>query len=228
MSPTALPTLPLITATELAILDRLKRGLGRMVSTVESYGGEFDDENLPEVLQRFPAVWVTFGGVHKTEPVSVTRDAWRAEGSFVVMAGTRSLRSESAARQGGPALREVGSSLLIAAVRRLLAQQDMGLAIRPLAPGAIRTLYNSRLQGQAFSVFALEFHTAWVEEALPPGAYPQRDASGMDAVFALYQGQLDPADPVWASTQLRYVVNGPVNATPTAQDNLTMPGGTTA
>ncbi len=216
--------LPIITATELAIVDRLTRGLGRMVTGVESYGGEFDDENLPDVIKRFPAAWVTFAGVKKTDPVSSARDKWKAEGSFVVMVGTRSVRSEAAARQGGPSLREIGSSLLIYAVRRLLTQQDMGLPIRELAPGSIRTLYNSRIQGQAFSVFALEFHTAWVEDALPGGAFPQPvDSSDMDAVFTAYNAQMDPEDPDWTITALNYYLDpSKENLAPDAQDILTM------
>jgi len=224
--PLLLPT-PIIAAVELAMVDRLRQGLGRMVTGVESYGGEFDDENLPDVVKRFPAAWVTFAGVRKTDPVGTSRDKWKAEGSFAVMVGTRSVRSEAASRLGGPGEREIGSSLLIYAVRRLLTQQDLGLPIRQLAPGSIRTLYNSRIQGQAFSVFALEFHTAWVEDALPLGIFPQvadpTDPTNMDAVFAAYAGQIDPADPDWTSTALNYYLDpSKEDQAPDAQDILTM------
>ncbi|WP_036666014.1 DUF1834 family protein [Paludibacterium yongneupense] len=228
---------PILTAVELALADRLRRGLGRMVNAVETYGGEFDDENLLEVLKRFPAAWVTFAGVKKTVPVDTRREKWRAEGSFVVMVGTRSVRSESASRLGGPGAREVGTNLLVYAVRHLLAQQDLGLPIRALEPGSVRTLYNSRIQGQAFSVFALEFHTAWVEATLPLGTFPQPvdpasvDAgdptSGLDSLFARFGGQVDPATPQWNTLVMNYYLNPSQEAgAPDAQDVVSLTGAT--
>jgi phage gp37-like protein len=194
---------PIITAVENAIVARLAKGLGRMVTSVETYGGEFDDEGLADVVRRFPAAWVTFGGIPRTVPVGTSRDRWKPEGTFIVMVGTRSVRSEAASRHGGPLATEIGTNLLIWGVRRLLTQQDLGLPIRELVPGAVKTLFNTRLQRDAFSVYALEFHTAWIESALEPGAFPQPvdpstvDAndptSGLDAIFATYAGQIDPA-----------------------------------
>jgi len=222
-APVQLPV-PIITAVELAMVDRLTRGLGKMVSSVETYGGEFDDENLADVIRRFPAAWVTFGGVKKTTLVDTSRQKWKPEATFVVMVGARSVRSEAASRHGGPAQGEVGTNLLIYAVRRLMAQQDMGLPIRELMPGAVRTLFNTRLQREAFSVFALEFHTEWMESVLPAGTFPQpADATNLDAVFAAYSGQLDPATPDWVSTQLNYYLDPTREANaPDAQDIVTM------
>jgi phage gp37-like protein len=222
-TPAPLPV-PIITAVELAVVDRLTRGLGKLVTFVETYGGEFDDENLADVIRRFPAAWVTFGGVKKTTPVDMGRQKWKAEGTFVVMVGARSVRSEAASRHGGPAQGEVGTNLLIYAVRRLLAQQDMGLPIKEFAPGSVRTLFNTRLQREAFSVFALEFHTEWVESVLPRSTFPQpAAATDMDAVFAAYGGQLDPAAPYWDATQLNYFLDPTREAgTPSAQDILKM------
>jgi phage gp37-like protein len=218
------------------MVDRLQRGLGRMVKSVQTYGGEFDDENLADVVRRFPAVWVTFGGVRKTTPVDVSRQKWKPESTFVVMVGSRSARSEAASRHGGPSPGEIGTNLLIYGVRRLLTQQDLGLRIKEFAPGSVRTLFNTRLAHDAFSVFALEFHTEWVEQALPARMLPQPvdpadvDAtdptSGLDSVFAAYGGQLDPASPYWNSTALNYYLD-PTKVTqtpdqPDAQDILTM------
>jgi phage gp37-like protein len=194
---------PIITAVENAIVARLGKGLGKMVRQVSTYGGEFDDDGLAEVVRNFPAAWVTFGGIRKTVPVGTPRDKWRSEATFVVMVGTRSVRSEAASRQGGPLATEVGSNMLIWGVRRLLMQQDLGLPVRELEPGSVKTLFNTRLQREAFSVFALEFHTAWVEHALPPGAFPQPAASSdLDSLFASYAGQIDPATPDLASVQI--------------------------
>lgn len=203
---------PIITAVENALVGRLQKGLGKMVRQVSTYGGEFDDGDLAEVVRNFPAAWVTFGGIKSTKPVGTSRDKWKAEGTFIVMVGARSVRSEAASRQGGPLASEVGTNLLIYGVRRLLIQQDMQLPIRELVPGSVRTLFNTRLQREAFSVFACEFHTAWVEDALDLHAFPQPvdpstvDASdptsGIDTVFATYAGQIDTTTPDLASVRM--------------------------
>ncbi|MGC0153279.1 DUF1834 family protein [Chromobacterium vaccinii] len=212
---------PIITAVELAMVQRLRAGLGRMVTSVETYGGEFDEDNLAEVVRRMPAAWVTFAGIRATAPAGTSREKWRTEGSFVVMVGARSVRSEASSRHGGVDAREVGTNLLIATVRRLLTQQDLGLPIRELAPGSVRTLYNSRLQTVAFSVFACEFGTAWVEDALRCGEYPQTGAgaSGIDALIQQYAGQTQPADPDWAATTVNYYLDPAAESgAPDAQD----------
>lgn len=211
-TPTVSTPVPIITAVENAIVARLQKGLGKMVRQVSTYGGEFDDGDLAEVVRNFPAAWVTFGGIKSTKPVGTGRDKWKPESTFIVMVGARSVRSEAASRQGGPLATEVGTNLLIYGVRRLLIQQDLGLPIRELIPGSVRTLFNTRLQREAFSVFACEFHTAWIEDALELNAYPQPvdpstinaadPTSGLDAVFANYAGKVDPATPDLASVHM--------------------------
>lgn len=216
---------PIITAVELAIVDRLKRGLGRMASEVQTYGGEFDEEDFPVVVRRFPAVWVQFAGVKRTDTTSTSREKWKPEATFVVMVGARSVRNEAASRHGGAASKEVGTNLLVSAVRRLLNQQDLGLPIRALAPGAIRTLFNTAVRNDAMSVYALEFHTAWIEESLFLGAMPQGvQEEPLGEVFAQYGGQLDPETPDWKVLMLNYFLDPtqiPAGA-PDAQDSLTM------
>ncbi|WP_155020188.1 DUF1834 family protein, partial [Enterobacter hormaechei] len=140
-----------ITDIEKAIVERLRKGMGRMAKNVRSYGGELDGEPA-EVLRQLPAVWVTFGGVQKTEPYSTARQRFVTHGRFVVVVGERSLRSEEAARMGGPHVQEVGTYILVAAVRRLLSGQDMadtGIKIDPLSPGRVRTLFNTQIESQA-------------------------------------------------------------------------------
>ncbi len=78
-----------ITDIEKAIVERLRKGMGRMAKNVRSYGGELDGEPA-EVLRQLPAVWVTFGGVQKNraiqhstatvcDPRSFCRGGWRAQ-----------------------------------------------------------------------------------------------------------------------------------------------------
>ncbi|MDN8050321.1 DUF1834 family protein [Burkholderia multivorans] len=214
---------PIITAVELAIVDRLKRGLGRMVSEIKTYGGEFDSDELDSVVRRFPAAWVTFGGVHRTEPHSTSRSKWRSEAIFVVMVGARSVRSEESSRHGGVAKTEVGTNLLISCVRHLLNQQDMGLPIRHLAPGPIRTLFNTQVRGDAMSVYALEFRTAWIEDTLFVGAFPQGQSEGpLGQVFEDYGGQIDPPTPDWNTTLLSYFLEPGSDRPADAQDLIQM------
>lgn len=71
-----------ITDIEKAIVERLRKGMGRMAKNVRSYGGELDGEPA-EVLRQLPAVWVTFGGVqnraiqHSTATVCHARSLCR-------------------------------------------------------------------------------------------------------------------------------------------------------
>ncbi len=217
-----MPYVPIITAVELAIVDRLKRGLGKMVAEVATYGGEFDDDELDTVVRRFPAAWVTFGGVKATDAVSTSREKWKAEAVFVVMVGARNVRNEQASRHGGPS--EVGTNLLVSAVRYLLNAQDMGLPIRNLKPGSVRTLFNTKVRNEAMSVYALEFRTAWVEESLFLGAFPEGSQTGaLDGAFAQYSGQLDPPTPDWKTTLFSYFLAPGTERPADAQDLVQMP-----
>ncbi|WP_246797767.1 DUF1834 family protein [Burkholderia perseverans] len=218
---------PIITAVELAIVDRLTRGLGRMVDEVATYGGEFDDDELDDVVRRFPAAWVTFGGVRRTAPVSTSREKWHAEAVFVVMVGARSVRDEQTSRHGGPAKDEVGTNLLVSAVRLLLNEQDMGLPIDKLRPGAVRTLFNTKVRNDAMSVYACEFRTAWVEDTLFIGAFPESPEAGQTKptiaqVFAQYGGQVDPPLPDFTSLMLSYYTAPGTDRPADAQDLVRM------
>lgn len=199
---------PIITAVELAIVDRLTRGLGKMVTEVKTYGGEFDVDDLNQVVRRLPACWVTFGGVTRTEPVSTARREFRAAAKFVVMVGARNMRDEQSGRHGGVSKKEVGTNLLVSAVRYLLSNQDLGLPIDYLQPGSVKTLFNTQVNSDAMSVYALEFRTLWEEKSLFLDAFPQGPAGGdLDAVFADYDGKCDPETPDWTTTIFKYYLN---------------------
>ena len=97
----------MISKIEQAVVARLRLGLGRMVRTVKSYGGEVDD--LSQQLTTFPAVWVTYGG-SRVEAANTGKSRYREQAEMVVMVATRGLRSEEARRQGGADIREDGSN----------------------------------------------------------------------------------------------------------------------
>ncbi|EBZ1172219.1 DUF1834 family protein [Salmonella enterica subsp. enterica serovar Give] len=197
-----------ITQIEQAIVTRLKQGLGRMVREVSSYGGEMDGEPA-EVIRQLPGVWVTFGGIQKTERLSTARNKFVTYGRFVVIVGDRSVRSEEASRTGGVGKDEIGTYRMVAAVRRLLSGQDFddaGLKIDALLPGKVRTLFNTQYERSALSVFACEFDTKWVESALENGRFPLENApvGHEDNLFTPYGGKTTEDDPAWLSTNLSY------------------------
>ncbi|MDR4896014.1 DUF1834 family protein [Yersinia kristensenii] len=195
----------IIALTEKAICERLRQGMGRMVEGVHSYGGEMDAEPA-EVIRRLPAAWVTFGGIQKTENTSITKRKYKTYGRFVVIVGERNVRSEEATRQGGPGLAEVGTYKMVEAVRRLLSGQDLGLKIAHLVPGRVRTLFNTKVGDAALSVFACEFDTYWVEEALENGLFPDVNppADSIDTIFNGYLGNRSGPEADWLTTHLRY------------------------
>jgi len=191
-----------VAAIEAAMVQRLRAGLGRMVREVQSYGGEFD-EGLTDIVRQFPAAWVTFAGVTATRAQNTSRVSYLASGRFVVMVGARSVRINASRRDAN----QPDTYVLQHAVRRLLSNQDLGLAgVDVLRPGAVRTLFNGAIHKQGFSVFACEFDTAWREEPLCT-AWPSPDASNPDdpdAMFMTYQGQLEPPAPQLTCINLDY------------------------
>lgn len=140
------------------------------IKGVHSYGGEFDGE-LANVVSRFPAVWVTWGGSGK--PRKFTNcERWIRPHVFVVLVGARSVRSEESSRHGD--MNAAGTFQLLADLDCALLGQDLAeidpdLNIDAFQPGSIRTLFNvTRAGGDAVSVIAYEWHTRSVIEKLAP------------------------------------------------------------
>ncbi|MEB0964965.1 DUF1834 family protein [Citrobacter braakii] len=183
----------MISEIELALVERLRGGLGHMVQEVGTYAGELDGDP-GRIVRCLPAAWVTFGGIVKTERYSTSRQKYIATGRFVVVTGDYNTRSEQSARQGGSVRDEVGTNLLVESVRRLITGQDLGLKIDYFEPGRVRTLFNTGVAERAMSVFACEFDTRWVEHALENGKWPERGAEA-DRAFNRYHGRLSDPDP---------------------------------
>lgn len=195
----------MITDIELALVDRLRRGLGAMVHDVTTYAGELDDD-MGRILHRLPGVWVTFGGIQKTERSSTSRQKRVVTGRFVVVVGDYNTRDEQSTRHGGVNLNEVGTNLLVESVRRLITGQDLGMKIDYFEPGRVRTLFNSKTEDKAASVFACEFDTKWMELALENGQWPERsaDPDAPDAAFNTYRGELSDPAPDLLRIGMRY------------------------
>ncbi len=151
----------MLAAIETAIIDRIKGAGLAYLRTVESYGGQFDDDTF-DVIRVLPAIWVTFAGSGKPEQKSERK--FTTPATFAVMCCARSTRSERTTRHNGPA-GEVGVYQMLTDIRQLLMMQDLGLAIDHFRPGATRTLYNTALRNSGLAVFSQEWHTKYVELA---------------------------------------------------------------
>ncbi|MEW9901019.1 phage protein Gp37 [Chitinivorax sp. PXF-14] len=160
----------MIVDIENAVLDRIQSAndgrLGYRIATLETYGGEFDDE-ISQVVRQLPGVWVVYAGGGKPAPYGASKTRWRMPATFVVMVGARSVRSEPFSRRGlevAGQVREVGAYRMLEDCRRLLLNQDFGLPIARFEPGSVKTLYNLTMNGLALSAFAQEWHTAFIVE----------------------------------------------------------------
>ncbi|WP_293766401.1 DUF1834 family protein [uncultured Aquitalea sp.] len=151
----------------LSLLNTVNDGrLGYKLAAIETYGGEFDDE-LDQVVRRLPGIWVVYAGGGKPVPYGTSRTKWKMPATFAVMVGARSVRSEPFSRRGlvvNGQVKEVGAYQLLEDARKLLLGQDLGLEIDRFAPGAVKTLYNLKMNKLALSVFAQEWHTAFIIE----------------------------------------------------------------
>lgn len=187
----------MITRIEQALVERLQRGLGRLVSTVKSYGGELDDESLS--TSRLPICLVTFGGA-RIERMGTNARRHQSTANFVIIVAVNSLRSNLAARQGGVDKREVGVNQLITAVRRLLDSQTLGRMVKPLKPTKVRTIFNNAtFKGGAITAYAIEYDAVYDDLApLEDGLFPEetRDVENPDYVFTRYQGEHSEPDPM--------------------------------
>ena len=72
----------MITKIEQALVERLQKGLGRLVNTVKSYGGELDDDSLS--VSRLPICLVTFGGA-RIERMSTNARRHQSTANFVII-----------------------------------------------------------------------------------------------------------------------------------------------
>jgi phage gp37-like protein len=173
----------MILTVEDAIIARLKNGLGKSVKTVESYGGQFDDEGLKHVAKVMPALYVSFVGHKNPKAKNVAGDILGMPATFTVFVVTRNVASEAAGRRG--TVREVGAYQLIEAVRRLLVNQDFGLTIEKVKVGPVQLLGNVKIGGQGLTVYGCGFETRWVEHLQKDGGLPLAS----DPAFAGLDGE---------------------------------------
>lgn len=196
----------MITEIEDAILARITAAndgrLGYKFASLDSYGGEFD-EDINQVIRRLPGVWVVYAGGGKPVPYGTQKARWKMPATFAVLVGARSVRGEPFSRRGlnsaAGAVLEVGAYRMLDDVRRMLLNQDFGLAITRLELGEVRTLYNTRMNGLAMSVFSQEWHTSFMIDPEP----------------------IDPATPDWLRLGINYYL-APDDGVADASDTVTL------
>ena len=149
---------------EQGIKDAIKNLQRPYISSIESYGGDFDDGLNKDVIRRFPAIWTTFQGTGKPEQISARK--FRVPLVFVVLVGAYSIRNEEAARQGVEVdgrFVSIGTFQLLQDVQlallnnNLAAQNVCGLT--PFTYGKIDKVFDNRTATEALSVFAQQWHT---------------------------------------------------------------------
>ncbi|MFZ2469477.1 MAG: phage protein Gp37 [Parvibaculum sedimenti] len=151
----------MIGAIENAIIARLKAAsdsnvLGYTLRTIESYGGQFADEERLNKLIRYPAAYVVFLG---DRPLGETGYSDQLGATFAVIVAAQNVRNEASTRHGDGG--EVGTYQLIKDVRGLLKRQDFGLDIGGFALGPARSLFSGTVETRRVSVFAVEFSTTY-------------------------------------------------------------------
>lgn len=171
-----------------AVIDRVKsasdaNALGYRLAEVSSYGGEFDDETFFTQVRKFPAVWVTVGG---DVPKKMSARTWECNLKLAVMVGSRNVRGERFTRRG--TVSEPGSYQLAQDVRDLLVGQTFGGVVAALDLGPTRTLFNTKLGGEARSVLAVEFASRFTYRA------PDQDAGEADLTGINLRYYLKPGD----------------------------------
>lgn len=145
--------------------EQQKSGKWPWLATVKSYGGEFD-EDLLDVVRRFPAIWVTTAGSDGS-PEKLSHNKVKDSAKVVVMVGASSVRNEEARRHGAGT--DIGTYTMLKHVRKLLTNNSLksvGLeGLDPLELGKTKTIFNTIVRGQSISVIAQEFTTGFIIKA---------------------------------------------------------------
>lgn len=185
----------MITAIEDALCQRLREGLGGMVSDVVSWDVMTDDIGV--ILRCLPGAFVTFTGITASQPHDTRRTRYKVAGRFGVYVADYNLRDNESVRHGGVNLDEPGCYRLVRAVRRLLSGQDLGLDIGNLRPATVRMVTNKVFSEEAIAMYECLFDTLWYEDALPNRHWPVTpdSESDPDYDFVRWSGRLDDAPP---------------------------------
>ncbi len=188
----------MVAQVENAIVAALKTAAtgftGLPQASIESYGGQLDDETF-EWVRTLPAVWAVFAGVPaKPTRHGTARDKWLFPATFTVFCGQRNLAGNQRLRQGDA--RNPGVYALLQLVREALLGQDLGLPIEPFEPGALRVTTSVVINRDGVMVYAFDWHTRWVEttQAAPLAPEGWLDRIGLQYFLKPGDAVADAAD----------------------------------
>lgn len=169
------------------------------VDTIESYGGQLDDDTL-EWIRRLPAIWVVFAGGAEPKPAGTEKGKWLYQGTFTVFCGQRNLKGNKALRQGDATNPGVYALMQVAKVA--LLHKDLGLAIKEFKPGAIRPVTSLVVNNDAVMVYAMNWATEWFELADVPELLPEGDLVTIGLEYFIKPGDdvADTADQITTRT----------------------------
>lgn len=157
--------------------------------SIESYGGQLDDETF-EWVRTLPGVWVVFSGVPgKPARYDTARDKWVFPATFTVFCGQRNLAGNKRLRQGDA--KNPGVYALLQLVREALLGQDLGLPIEAFEPGPVRVTTSVVVNRDGVMVYASDWTTRWVETAQTAPLAPE---GWLDRIGLKYF--LEPGDDV--------------------------------
>ena len=177
----------MVAQVENAIVAALKTAAtgftGLPQASIESYGGQLDDETFEWV--RTPAKPTRHG---------TARDKWLFPATFTVFCGQRNLAGNQRLRQGDA--RNPGVYALLQLVREALLGQDLGLPIEPFEPGALRVTTSVVINRDGVMVYAFDWHTRWVEttQAAPLAPEGWLDRIGLQYFLKPGDAVADAAD----------------------------------
>lgn len=149
----------MIDVIEAKIIDTLKNASGlHYLTTVETYGGELDGD-IGEIVRRYPAIWVVYAGSQK--PQKIGPEKYKTTATFALIHAARNVKNEASTRKGS--VGEVGVYQILKDSSTLMLNSDLGLEIDHFQPGAVRSLYNTKVRGMALSVFSQEWTTQFIQ-----------------------------------------------------------------
>lgn len=165
------------------------------VDTIESYGGQLDDDLL-EWVRRLPAIWVVFSGLGKPKAVDASLTRWRYSATFTVFCAQRNLGGNQALRQGDA--RNPGVYALMQLVTSVLLRRDLGLPIAEFNPGEVRTIVSTVVGHDGVMAYGMNWETAWIETLQPTELTPEGWLDSIGLKYFLKPGDnvADAADEI--------------------------------
>lgn len=152
---------------EQAIIDKIQAAstsgaLGYKPAKVASYGGEYSDPSVRQVIKDFPAVSVMFDGARSTKQ---TNGSVKIDVRYGVFVAARNLRSEKEARHGDGT--NPGSYKMIEDMILLLTNQNFGLEIAELSFEDVSLVLVDKSDQGLVSVYGISFKTSYSIGTLP-------------------------------------------------------------